>query len=171
MQSMVSFLKNKELHYLYRINQNIKCSFLDRFMTFISYFGSLPVAVLFLAVLFRSSNSSLVTAGQALAIVQVLSQLAVHLLKWLTNRPRPFRTWKDIIAEHPPTSKRSFPSGHTCAAFASALTIASFYPSSAALLIPLAALVGISRIYLGAHYPSDVLVGCIVAIIAWAVVL
>lgn len=166
MQSLVSYFKDKELGYLHLINGSLRSHFLDRFMNVITHLGSLPLVLILLIMLLESERTHM--AGRTLVQVILLSQGIVHLLKWIIKRPRPFRVWEDIIAKHPPTSKRSFPSGHACASFAIALTMASFYPLSGFILIPLAILVGLSRIYLGAHYPSDVLVGLILATGSWA---
>jgi undecaprenyl-diphosphatase len=58
----------------------------------------------------------------------------------------------------------SFPSGHATAAMAVALAYAVVFPALAPLLIAVAEAVGFSRVRLGVHYPSDVLVGQVIAI-------
>jgi undecaprenyl-diphosphatase len=55
----------------------------------------------------------------------------------------------------------SFPSGHATTAFATAVVLAAWYPRQAVGFVGLAALVGLSRILLGAHFPSDVLAGAL----------
>lgn len=58
-----------------------------------------------------------------------------------------------------PSDKFSFPSGHAAAAFVFATLIAHFYPAFTEISYFVAMLVGISRILLGVHYPSDILAG------------
>lgn len=82
------------------------------------------------------------------------------LLKYSIDRPRPFETYSFIVKLSDAGSP-SFPSGHTSNAFATAtslsLAIPKWYVTAPALLW--ASAVGYSRMHLGVHYPSDVLVG------------
>jgi membrane-associated phospholipid phosphatase len=86
-------------------------------------------------------------------------------LKYSINRDRPFITYPDIVNK---TGKSlndpSFPSGHTSTAFTMATSLSLEYPKWY-VIVPAytyAGTVGYSRMHLGAHYPSDVLVGAIV---------
>jgi len=85
-----------------------------------------------------------------------------HLLKYAVNRPRPYVTYPDIMKKSDGGSG-SFPSGHTSAAFATATSLSLSYPKWY-VIIPSylwAGTVGYSRMYLGVHYPSDVLAGAV----------
>ena len=59
--------------------------------------------------------------------------------------------------------KFSFPSGHAAAAMSVAIVYSFAFPTLASALIPLAMLVGVSRVCLGVHYPGDVLIGQLIA--------
>jgi undecaprenyl-diphosphatase len=101
-------------------------------------------------------------ARHALATL-VLSHAGVQLVKRAVSRPRPARTagWTALVRE---PDRFSFPSGHSCAAMAIAFSYATAFPMFALPLVALAALVGASRVFLGVHYPGDVVVGQLIAI-------
>lgn len=88
------------------------------------------------------------------------------LIKNLVGRTRPFDRYDDLVAliKHPTDS--SFASGHTTCSFASAGILSRFLNKPlAAVTISYACLVAFSRLYLGVHYPSDVLVGFLIGLI------
>ena len=90
--------------------------------------------------------------------------IMVELVKALVQRSRPiFRVTQARIVGYS-ASGRSFPSGHTSQAFFMATLMASHFHASlwlVILLYAIALLVGITRMYVGAHYPRDVLAGAI----------
>lgn len=83
-------------------------------------------------------------------------------IKHLTARPRPHMAHDDLVLSVAPLDKYSFPSGHTLHAVNFAIQISVFAPSLAWLVIPFAVMVALSRMVLGLHYLSDVLVGAII---------
>jgi YegS/Rv2252/BmrU family lipid kinase len=95
-----------------------------------------------------------------------LATMAVEYpIKRLFKRQRPFVDIVRAIAVGRRPGNYSFPSGHSAAAFGGAWLIARHYPQLAPLWYSIAGAVGFSRIYLGAHYPSDVLSGAAVGIV------
>jgi undecaprenyl-diphosphatase len=96
----------------------------------------------------------------------LLTGIACTLLyKWLkarTSRPRPYQIDRAIRRSGDPLDEFSFPSGHTLHAVAFTLVALGYFPGLAPLLVPFATLVGLSRVVLGLHYPSDVLAGTLI---------
>jgi undecaprenyl-diphosphatase len=87
------------------------------------------------------------------------------LYKWLkdkASRPRPYEVHQDIWLTGTPLDRFSFPSGHTLHAVAFCSVALFYYPEMAWLLVPFTIMVGMSRVILGLHYPSDVLAGTVI---------
>lgn len=93
------------------------------------------------------------------------------LYKWLkgkTLRPRPYEVHQDVWLTGKPLDKFSFPSGHTLHAVIFSIVAIAYYPQLSVILIPFTVMIGLSRVVLGLHYPSDVLAGASIgALIAW----
>jgi len=88
--------------------------------------------------------------------------LLYRYLKRTFVRERPFITHAAITRAGVPLDRFSFPSGHTLHAVCFTIIAVSGFPLLATVLIPLALLIALSRVVLGLHYPSDVLVGALI---------
>lgn len=113
-----------------------------------------------------SGNADLRTRGLwgtgTVAAAGVLDQV----LKNVSCRARPSAPGAGtFFASFPcfpaPYAYASFPSGHATTAFAAAVVLALWYPRGAGVFVGSAVLVGLSRVMLGAHFPSDVLAGAL----------
>jgi membrane-associated phospholipid phosphatase len=105
-----------------------------------------------------------VAAGAAWALA--------NLAKVIANRPRPYQVVADAVLRQQPAHGTSFPSSHTAVTMAVVIALVPFLPRVLAwVAIAYAVLVGWSRVYLGVHYPLDVLAGAGIGIAVGGVVL
>ena len=139
-----------------------------RFFTLVGTAGFLWgsfAAVAFVFTGFRISN--LLIPWVAVAGSWTLAEGA----KYLFDRSRPF-IWDTEIAPLIKTpSSSSFPSGHSATAAAGALTLSVVYPAFAPALLLAGFLVVFSRVYLGVHFPVDVLAGVAIGAVTAVLVL
>jgi len=112
-----------------------------------------------------SQDNRLVSQAIELGLATGLSGGLALAGKHLFNRPRPFVTYPDITAKIQ-AGGPSFPSGHASLAFALATSVSLNYPKWYFILpaYAWAGTVAYSRLYLGVHYPSDVLAGSLLGI-------
>jgi len=110
----------------------------------------------------------------ACALAYGLEVSLYFVLKNMIKRDRPAIKIQSYTPWITPSDQFSFPSGHTAAAFVFANLICVFYPAFAPPLYLWASLIGLSRVLLGVHYPSDIAAGallgtgCASAGVAWA---
>ena len=109
------------------------------------------------------------TAALVAATAAAVAESGAFLIKHATERARPPLADPNIQALVGIPDSTSFPSGHAAAAFAAATAVGMLHPRLRVPLFALASMVALSRVYLGVHFWSDVLVGALLGIAVGAV--
>jgi len=163
---MFDLLKNLDIEWFYFINHDLSNTFLDLIMPLVSISGDggmiWILAALVLIVFGRQETKR--AAFLMLAALFISYLVGEEVLKALFQRPRPFQTLPGVNLLVPPPGSFSFPSGHTANAFAAGLVLARKIPALALPALIIAVLMAFSRVYVGVHYPLDVLCGALVGI-------
>lgn len=152
------------------IQDVLRRDWLTPFVTFYTTLGNYGLLwiVLCAALLFHPKIRRAGAAGLLALLCSLL--LTNVLLKNIVQRVRPWHIFEALIPLVQERDPNSFPSGHTSAAFAAAVAWVHTLPDrrmwTAGLVM--AALMGLSRLYVGVHFPVDVLCGALVGIICGA---
>lgn len=146
------------------IAQNVRCALLDPFMKLYTQLGNtgmLFIALGLLMLLFKPTRKAGVSALCAMLIGLIVVNFTI---KPLVSRPRPWLTIENFVNLVPEKDPNSFPSGHTNAAFAFALAVCMAAPKRWMKIaaVCMAAVMGLSRLYAGVHFPSDVAAGAVI---------
>ena len=176
---LISEIMNQNLNLFYYINSGINNSFLDITMPFISIFGSFYAWTLFcfLLLIFGGKKAKKVVILGLTALF--LAKFVVEILKSGVAEPRPSVTLSNVNLLVSPNNSYAFPSSHAASSFAIATIIGLKYnfnlgDNKYRLIYPLmvfAAIISFSRIYVGEHYPLDVLCGAIIGVASAMIVL
>jgi undecaprenyl-diphosphatase len=133
--------------------------------------AGIVVIVVFAVVYVVARNRSVLPVAAGAAAAGVAWALA-HVAKAIADRPRPYEVIADAVLRQQPAHGTSFPSSHTAVTVAVVIALVPFLARPlAAAGIAYAILVGWSRVYLGVHYPLDVLGGAGLGLVAGGVIL
>lgn len=162
MQTILNTMARIDTFFFNILNQSIKCRFLDIIMplfTHLAGFSSVVGICLFLMLFLPSIPGTTVLGAVFFA------QVTAQSLKFFVKRVRPHIKLDNVnifnkLMQYDP----SFPSAHTATIVSLSGVIAAMQPAYENILAAVCMLVGVSRIYLGQHYPGDVIIG---AIIGW----
>jgi len=130
------------------------------------------ITVVVLTVVYVVARNRSVLPVATVAAAAGLAWVLAHVAKAVADRPRPYEVMADAVLRQQPAHGTSFPSSHTAVTLAVAIAIVPFLARPlAAAGIAYAVLVGWSRVYLGVHYPLDVLAGAGIGTAAGGVIL
>lgn len=156
----------KEHSVLNYIQDNLHTARMDRVMPVITHLADGGIAWFIVCALLACREKTRMLSFSILVSLAIEALVCNLIIKPAAQRKRPCDLNPDVpLLIRRPTDP-SFPSGHTGASFAA---VAALYMAHHVLWIPsciLACMIGYSRIYLYVHYPSDVIIGAILGIMA-----
>ena len=165
MNTFLQSVQNLDGEILLQIQQHLRTDMLTPLMKFVTFLGNGGWFWILCAVVLLAVPKTRKT-GYAAVLSLIFGVIVTNLLlKNIVARPRPFAEIEALIPLIAKPTDFSFPSGHTTASFAVALVMLRMLPKKIGIpAVVLAALVAFSRLYLGVHYPTDVLAGFVVAL-------
>ncbi|RKZ28036.1 hypothetical protein DRQ29_02530 [bacterium] len=147
-----------------QIHSRWRCGFSDSFFPIVNRIGGGEVYIATNVGFFFLGDEDMKNSAKLSTVGCILSMATVKCLKYAVDRERPDKSGNSRWDS-------SFPSGHTAAAFTMAYVYGSQYPKSRIPLYAFALSVGLARIYLGEHYPTDVIAGAVIGTVGGIVVM
>ena len=157
---MIDTLLKIDSDILLWIQDNLRAGWLDPIMTFITYLangGALWIGICVLLLILKKTRTTGLVCSCSLAATFLINNI---ILKNVIARTRPYEAVERLNRIIGAQSDYSFPSGHSGASFAVAVVMFMEMPKKygvPALIV--AVLIAFSRLYVGVHYPSDVIAG------------
>ncbi|MEM9688993.1 MAG: phosphatase PAP2 family protein [Pseudomonadota bacterium] len=159
MSNMIAYINYLEGEICLKFNRLSHRVWLRQFFSVVSRLGDGYVYAIPAAMIFGAQGPSSLPALLTVGITALVGVFVYKSMKKRLVRERPYINHGDILCGAAPLDRYSFPSGHTLHAACFTTMYAHIDPSLLVVLLPFALLVAASRIILGLHYPSDVIVG------------
>ena len=170
------FLLEFDRSLFYFCNQSMRNWLFDIVFPFLTDLNRKPVALvivglLWVLLLLKGGRHGRIAALLLIPTIALSDQLSSSVLKFIIERARPCHELANVHLLVGCGSGYSFPSSHAVNNFAGALVLSYFLPRWTWAFFSFAALVAFSRVYVGVHYPSDIIGGAIIGMIIGAAVL
>ena len=164
---MAGFFYSVDLSVFYFFNHTLSAGFLDRFFSLITNVNNWYIAYIILLgiSIYKGGRKGKIAAVGVILLITLTDQTGAHLLKEFIHRIRPCNALPDVITPLGCTGSYSFPSNHAFNNFAVAVFYYRLFPRLKWILFITASLIAISRVYLGLHYPSDIVGGALLGIL------
>lgn len=163
--TMMLMIQKFDIYILSIVSKYLRNKYLDIFMCIITKLadmGVIWIAIAFVLLMDKQYRD----IGEIVLITLVISTaIGEGLLKHLIKRLRPYNVKKNIELLIAKPISYSFPSGHTLSSFAVADVLSTYFIKYKLVLIGIAFLIALSRIYLYVHYPTDVIGGIILGLV------
>jgi undecaprenyl-diphosphatase len=162
----MEFLYSIDLAVFYFFNHTISTGFLDKFFSTITDVNKWYIAYIILVgiAFFKGGQRGKIAVIGLILLIIVTDQTGYRILKDFFERVRPCNALTDAITPVGCAGGFSFPSNHALNNFAAAVFLLRLFPAYKWIFLIVAILISISRIYLGVHYPSDVLGGALIGV-------
>jgi len=167
---MFDFIQSLDTQVMLFFQNTLRVSFLNPIMVFLSYIGYGGIVWIIISIFLIIRKKTRKTGIFALATMLICYAFNDLLLKVLVGRVRPYETISELTLLTFTPGSSSFPSGHACSSFAASFILTKFLGKKGALFYILAVLIAVSRVYVGAHYLSDVVAGSIVGTIGASII-
>jgi len=163
----MNWIQDMDVHILLWIQEYLRSDAVSWFWKAVTFLGNGGWFWIVLAVGLLLCSRTRKIGGTALLSMVIGALITNVILKNRIARPRPFDAFPEITPLVARPTDFSFPSGHTTASFACALVLYRMLPKKYGIpAVCLAFLIAFSRLYVGVHYPTDVLAGCLIGIVS-----